>query len=110
MFIKKEFLEYLRDNPEGYWFKARWYGYGWVPATWQGYVSLIFFILITVLDGIFLSYKTSSSGEVEKSVSIIFFVVLFFSVFGLIFLCFKKGEPPAWNWGDPRKKKSKRQS
>ena len=28
----KEYIAYLKDNPQGYWFKARLYGWGWAPA------------------------------------------------------------------------------
>ena len=28
----KEYIAYLKDNPQGYWFKARLYGWGWVPV------------------------------------------------------------------------------
>ncbi len=33
----KKYLDYLRDNPEGYWFKRQIWGWGWVPVTWQGW-------------------------------------------------------------------------
>jgi len=106
MFQKQltKFLEYTKDNPEGYWFKAKWYGWGWTPVKWQGYVSLIIFILIVVLDVLFLESKTSVTGEVEKNAFIIFMTVIIFSTLLLIFVCYKKGETPRWNWGDPRER------
>jgi len=42
------YIRYLKDNPEQYWFKRRAYGWGWVPATWQGWLTLLVFL------GIFL--------------------------------------------------------
>ena len=34
----KESIAYLKDNPHGYWFKAKLYGWGWVPVKWQGWL------------------------------------------------------------------------
>ena len=28
----KQYIAYLKDNPQGYWFKAKLYGWGWVPV------------------------------------------------------------------------------
>jgi hypothetical protein len=32
----KKYIEYLKDNPQGYWFKRKVWGWGWTPVTWQG--------------------------------------------------------------------------
>ena len=45
MNIFKKYSEYLRDNPEGYWFKRKLYGWGWTPARWQGWVVLVVYII-----------------------------------------------------------------
>jgi len=37
----KEYIAYLKDNPQGYWFKAKLYGWGWDPAIWQGWLVLL---------------------------------------------------------------------
>jgi hypothetical protein len=29
----KRQLDYLRNNPQRYWFKRKLYGWGWTPAT-----------------------------------------------------------------------------
>ena len=31
----KNYLDYIRDNPKGYWFKRKPFGYGWTPVKWQ---------------------------------------------------------------------------
>ena len=43
MFVK-QYLEYVRDNPQGYWFKAKIYGWGWVPARWQGWLVIAVYV------------------------------------------------------------------
>ena len=30
------FKEYIRNNPKGYWFKRKLYGWGWFPVKWEG--------------------------------------------------------------------------
>jgi hypothetical protein len=34
MKLFKEYTDYLKDNPQGYWFKRKLYGWGWTPARW----------------------------------------------------------------------------
>jgi len=75
-----------------YWFKAKRYGWGWYPASWQGWVVLlIYFIIFGVLIYI---YETN----IEK-----YLLPYLLSVLGLtgllIFISYKKGEPAGWHWG-----------
>lgn len=46
MNIFQQYFRYLKDNPEGYWFKRKLYGWGWTPATWQGWVTLVAFLAV----------------------------------------------------------------
>lgn len=91
----KNFLEYLRDNPKGYWFKRKLYGYGWTPATWQGFLVTLIFILGLVLDGVWFA-------SLEKPLVrdfVIFYSILFVLIIFLIFIAYKMGEKPSWSWG-----------
>ncbi len=93
--------EYLRDNPEGYWFKRKVYGWGWVPATWQGWATLGVFLIIFTL----LTYSFASSEGVPQDTDIFAFLG---SALGwalvLILTCYITGEPPKWQWGFPEHK------
>ena len=42
----KKYWQYLKDNPEGYWFKRKLYGWGWVPVKWQGWLVIAISIAI----------------------------------------------------------------
>ncbi len=43
----QKYLSYLRDNPQKLWFKRKLYGWGWTPATWQGwFVTLSYIVLV----------------------------------------------------------------
>jgi len=41
----QEYTAYLKDNPNGYWFKRKLYGFGWMPATKQGWTVLALYVL-----------------------------------------------------------------
>lgn len=45
----QKYLSYLRDNSKGYWFKAKPFGWGWTPATWQGWLIMVLYIALIVL-------------------------------------------------------------
>lgn len=100
----KEYLAYIKDNPKGYWFKAKIYGWGWTPAKWQGwFVVFIYFLLIVGLvlireDGI-PGNPDSGSNFLISGLPIIVLTIL------LVIIAYKKGEKPRWQWGLLKEKK-----
>lgn len=42
----QKYLSYLHDNPKGYWFKAKPFGWGWTPVTWQGWLVILVYIAL----------------------------------------------------------------
>jgi len=54
----KEYIKYLKDNPEGYWFKAKLYGFGWAPAAWQGWLVLFVYIVAITLFSLTVSHRS----------------------------------------------------
>lgn len=101
MNIIKRHIEYLKNNPEGYWFKRKLYGWGWTPATWQGWLTLALFI------GIFVWFFVPMLSNPNPSPNdILLFVLKTVAwVATLIGVCYVKGEPPAWQWGLPNDSK-----
>lgn len=97
----KEYLEYIKNNPQKYWFRAKLYGWGWTPARWQGWlVILVFWVLI------FLNvWRFEISGLSDEEVAVRFIPQVFILTAILIFICFKTGEKPRWQWGPPKDKK-----
>ena len=77
------------------WFKAKQYGWGWTPASWQGWVSIVFyiFLLIRIFSN---AYRTTDSASEILTTAIVPFLLL---TFLLIALCYAKGEKPQWRWG-----------
>lgn len=99
----QKYLSYLRDNPQKLWFKRKLYGWGWTPVTWQGWlVVLVYIVLIIALVSM---REEAIPGNPDSGSS---FLVLGGPVIVLtlllIFICYKKGEKPRWNWGWPKKK------
>lgn len=95
----KSYIEYIKDNPEGYWFKRKLYGWGWTPATWQGF-AVIFAYLGTILLYIFNIDVTLPPHE--KLQSIVSPIVI--ATILLIVVCYQRGESPKWQWGKPVRK------
>jgi hypothetical protein len=72
------------------WFKAKTFGWGWVPVTWQGWlITLIFIAFITYMAMFYL----------VKGRLVEYFVSLIASMIILMYICFKTGEKPRWRWG-----------
>ena len=91
----KEYIAYIKDNPNNYWFKRKLYGWGWVPVKWQGWFVIAIFIGLLILNSIPLESKSEpSAGQITW-----FFIKTILSVAILIFICYKKGEKPKWQWG-----------
>ena len=71
------------------WFKRKKFGWGWVPATWQGF-AIVFIYVVAVI----LLVSTSL-------VSNIFYLSIILKILTLllIFLTYWFGETPRWQWG-----------
>lgn len=94
----KEYIKYLKDNPNNYWFKAKLYGWGWVPVKWQGWcVILAYVMLLSVL--IISKEKDIPGNSNSGSNFLIFGLLIILLTTLLIFICYKKGEKPRWKWG-----------
>lgn len=79
-----------QDNK--YWFKAKTYGYGWYPATWQGW--LIFLAYLMILGALVCILE----NNVAKYL-VFYFIAIFIFTGLLIYVSYKKGEPAKWRWG-----------
>jgi hypothetical protein len=94
MITARQYINYLKDNPKGYWFKRKLFGWGWVPATWQGWiVILILVIYFVVCSELFLA----RDHPVEYAISILI------GVLAVVIIGYLKGEKPRWQWGSESK-------
>jgi hypothetical protein len=90
-----KYKEYIRDNPNGYWFKRKLYGWGWTPVRWQGWLVVLVGVAIVTL-GIYVGDTDDAPGA--ALIGVLLMVALIFT-FG-----YWKGERPRWSWGQKDKK------
>lgn len=100
MHFLKDYLEYLKDNPEHYWFKRKPFGWGWTPVTWQGWLVTLIFVGAVIINAFRLNIGTHLSTDSFSSPFIIE-TALMLLIFVLV--CLKTGEKPRWEWGFPKK-------
>lgn len=75
-----------------FWFPAKRYGWGWgLPTCWQGWLVLIGYFAL--LGATILAF-----GPQRHMAE--FVVVVTLLSLALIGICWLKGEPPRWRWGD----------
>jgi hypothetical protein len=75
-----------------YWFPAKRYGWGWgVPRAWQGWLILAGFAGLAVA-GSFLFSPGKEPGRYLVYIAVLCGL--------LIGVCWLKGEPPRWRWGN----------
>ncbi|MCC6520670.1 hypothetical protein IT403_01665 [Candidatus Nomurabacteria bacterium] len=94
----KKYLDYIRSNPEHHWFKRKIWGWGWYPATWQGWlVTVVYTILISIL---FYVREEPVPGNPDSGSNFLVFGLPFIVLtILLIIIAYKKGEKPRWQWG-----------
>lgn len=75
-----------------YWFPAKRYGWGWgPPSAWQGWVVVGLFAVATALVIILVPPQREP---------VRFLVGVMACTFGMLGVCWLKGEPPRWRWGE----------
>ena len=79
------------DNENRYWFPAKRYGWGWGPPNcWQGWVVLVGWLAILF----------SAKAVFPHPRPVAYWIFLAVMVGLLMVICYVKGEPPAWRWGE----------
>lgn len=98
----KNYIKYLQNNPEHYWFKRKLYGWGWTPVRWQGWVAILAYI-----TGLVILSRVVNQQSVPSDIIFYFLIPAFVWTIALITLCYKTGEQPKWQWG-PEKPEDKK--
>ncbi len=97
-----EYINYLKDNPKGYWFKAKFYGWGWVPAKWQGWCVLLVYVALLVT--LVVSREKDIPGNPDSGSNFLIFALpIIVLTILLISICYWKGEKLRWQWGPGKK-------
>jgi hypothetical protein len=90
-----KYVEYLKDNPEGYWFKRKLYGWGWTPARKEGWLVIAVYLFAVIV----LATRVNENAALSE-LAWSFFIPLGAMTFFLILVCYLKGEKPRWQWGE----------
>jgi len=80
-----------------YWFRAKKYGYGWEPASWEGWVVTALFLAGAVWIGINSAEAFESGRVIEDFVAPLGLLLAI-----LLAVCWRTGEKPRWQWGDKK--------
>jgi len=78
------------------WFRAKRYGWGWTPATWQGWAVMAAYMAV-VLG--WAGYEVGTGRRQPISAVWPGLIVILLLTAGLILICWIKGERPRWRWG-----------
>ena len=73
---------------ENKWFKAKIYGYGWYPYTWQGWLCIIIWAILFVIGMKIFTQNWLINVIFNTSITLV-----------LIYISYIKGEKARWRWG-----------
>lgn len=80
------------------WFKAKRYGWGWYPISWEGWVIILMYVAVITKGFVLADINSHSDSD-----TLIVFAPIFIVATGLLLvICYRKGEYPHWSWGEPR--------
>ncbi len=80
------------------WFKAKSYGGGWAPSSWEGWLVIGLFIIFEVCIFRRLDLQSHSASDTLRP----FFIYTIGALIVLLAICFYKGEKLGWRWGDKK--------
>ncbi len=83
-----------KNRSNNLWFKAKMFGWGWYPISWQGWVLTLLYV-IGIAKFALQANKQDSASDVLINFAIPFVIDTVF----LLTICYIKGERPKWNWG-----------
>jgi hypothetical protein len=80
---------------KNYWFRAKKYGWGWTPASWQGWTIIVIYTLLLLWRG----FAVKELFDTESSFVFRYIFELVGITIPLIIICYLTGEKPRWRWG-----------
>lgn len=81
------------------WFRAKREGWGWVPATWQGWtVTAVYVAVVAIWLGGYFSTREALMMGWHFDFAALWPVLLASAV--MVAICWLKGERPRWSWSE----------
>lgn len=78
------------------WFGNKQYGYGWVPTTWQGWVSVGIYGVVATISTIWYS---NQNDQPQATYTLLYTLMMLISTSVLVAVSKVKGTKPKWRWG-----------
>lgn len=78
-----------------YWFVRKTYGWGWTPASIEGWAVLILYLVCVILPFVAVDQRSHSGSDTLYGWS----PYVLIATIALIAVCFCTGESPRWSWG-----------
>ncbi|MFA6608624.1 MAG: hypothetical protein WCT07_01820 [Candidatus Paceibacterota bacterium] len=79
------------------WFKAKRYGYGWTPCSWEGWLITYIYLIFLVAMSITFNIDYSTQEVLFK-----FIIPISIASFLFIGIAYKNGERLGWRWGNKK--------
>ncbi len=80
------------------WFRAKQYGYGWYPASREGWMVLLWYIIL-LLAPLSLVSAYSKNALADSTVALWYSPYVILLTVLLIWICVKTGEKARWRGG-----------
>ncbi len=77
------------------WFKAKMYGWGWQPTSWEGFVVVGLYVAALIQLFISINKMSHSGSDALINFALPFIVITIF----FLIICYAKGERSRWRWG-----------
>lgn len=77
------------------WFKAKSYGWGWTPATWQGWAIVAGYAAVVALCAVIMTMRPLF--DLMYGAAMLLAVL---ATIGIALVAYETGDPPGWHWGD----------
>jgi hypothetical protein len=77
------------------WFKRKTYGWGWTPSSKEGWLIIVIYCI-----SLFLFWNLIQYFLFDNFINLILWpIIVLLLTSTLLFVCYKKGEKPKWQWG-----------
>ena len=80
------------------WFRAKDYGWGWQPSSWEGWLVIIAYIVGMV----FISFRIDADAQSASDALVNFIPQSIILTALVIWISSARGERPEWRWAGKR--------
>lgn len=94
LLLINKFMTKNKNTKNNVWFRAKMYGWGWYPISWQGWILTLLY-LVGILQFAANANQLHSASDILMNFTIPFVIDTIF----LLTICYAKGERPRWRWG-----------